>query len=623
MGTAEATRRPVYEDDVREQPASSRGRATGRAHRFYAMSIALGLTLLTCTPAGADWMNLTGAETAANIAEIVVLDDRVTIRLEVYVGDLERFTDLIPDELLTAGSAGRPSEAERMAHFSAQGLSVRGSDGVPLPAILRLAEPRLRVDRKSPFAGMTNPQTRQPVPEPPADKRVLYAEIDYPFQERPGSLTFSPPLDGDGNALVAIGFIAYHKAVPVIDFRYLSTDATLSLDWEDPWYSRFGNPNLKRHHKSALMSFLYIEPREIRHEVLIRVANLNNWVDLSLDGDGVIGPEEQASIKDRARAYFESHNLLRVDGEPRRPASSRADFLSISTKGLTVLEEDTLQELSTALVGLILYYPVRQIPQGVTVHWELFDERNEAIPTTAIDPAGPLSTFIDAANPVIEWQNFLRKYVEPKATPVRIDTGDSFRLPVLSLMLLFGALFCAILAIRGRHGARIALGAMALLLAVATIPVRHWSNITIHNPFAGPPTALQSVEIVETVLDNVHAAYIEKADARLADALSVVVADDGASEVMAELNRALAIKVAGGGIARVNAIENVTVEDIAALDGRAGFRVLASWTARASASHWGHLHLRGIRFRALMELAKIDGAWKIAGMTVLDTQRES
>jgi hypothetical protein len=584
---------------------------------------AFGLALMACTSADADWMNLTGAETAANIAEIVVLDDRVRVRLEVYVGDLERFADLIPDDLLKDGGAGRPSESERMAHFSTNVLSIRGTHGMSLPAELRLAEPRLRVDRKSLFAGMTNPQTRQPVPEPPADKRVLYAEIDYPFQERPGSLTISPPLDANGSALATIGFIAYHKAVPVIDFRYLTAGATLRLDWEDPWYSRFDNPNLKRHHKNALMSFLYIEPREVRHEVLIRVANLQNRMDLGLDDDGEIGPEEQASIKKRARTYFETHNLLRVDGDPRKPASSQAEFLNISTKGVTVLGEDSPLELSTAVIGLILYYPVRQIPQKVTVDWELFDERNERIPTTAIDPAGPLSTFVDAANPVIEWQNFLRKYVEPKVKPVRIDTSDSFNVPILSLLLLLGALFAAILAIRGRHGARIILATIAVLLVVGAIPVTRWLTIAIHNPFVGPPTVMQSAEIVETVLDNVHAAYIEREDSRLADALSIVVADDGASEVMAELNRALAIKVAGGGMARVNAIEDLTVEDIAALDGRTGFRTLVSWTARASASHWGHLHLRGIRFRALMELAKIDGVWKIAGMTVVDTQRVS
>ena len=116
-------------------------------------------------PAYADWMNLTGAETAPNIAEIVVLDDKVTVRLEIYVGDLEAFADLIPDQLWKDGGEGRPPEHERLAHFSENVLRIRTPDGVPLSAELKLAEPRLRVDRKSPYAGMINPQTRRRVPE--------------------------------------------------------------------------------------------------------------------------------------------------------------------------------------------------------------------------------------------------------------------------------------------------------------------------------------------------------------------------------------------------------------------------------------------------------------------------
>jgi hypothetical protein len=42
----------------------------------------------------ADWINLTGAETAPNIAEITVFDDRVEVALEVYIGDIGTFDAL-------------------------------------------------------------------------------------------------------------------------------------------------------------------------------------------------------------------------------------------------------------------------------------------------------------------------------------------------------------------------------------------------------------------------------------------------------------------------------------------------------------------------------------------------
>ena len=168
---------------------------------------------LWISSAKADWINLTGAETAPNIAEIYFLDDHVKLALEVYVGDLETFEELIPDDWLKNSDRPRPALAERLRVFSSKRFQFVTETGEKLPAQLQLVEPRLRKDRQSPFAGITNSTTRQRVPEAPADKRVLYVELVYPFKEKPKELTIIPPIDQEGRALVTIGFIAYHKAV--------------------------------------------------------------------------------------------------------------------------------------------------------------------------------------------------------------------------------------------------------------------------------------------------------------------------------------------------------------------------------------------------------------------------
>ncbi len=143
------------------------------------------------------------------------------------------------------------------------------------------------------------------------------------------------------------------------------------------------------------------------------------------------------------------------------------------------------------------------------------------------------------------------------------------------------------------------------------------------NPFAGPPDEKTSTLILSGVLANVNHAYLEKDPAALRQALGVVVASDALTDVEAELGRALAIKVAGGGIARVDAIENLVLKDITTLEGRPGFRSVAEWTAKASAGHWGHAHRRTIRFRALVELVDDDGTWKLAGITVVDAKQQN
>jgi hypothetical protein len=578
---------------------------------------------LCANAARADWMNLTGAETAPNIAEITVLDDRVLIAVEVYIGDLATFEALVPDDWVKTSAADRPPLAHRLKLFSSDIFQVVTEDGTKLQADLKLAEPRLRKDRFSPFGGMINPMTRRRVPDAPKDKRVLYAELEYPFDGKPKTLTFIPPADDKGIAAVTIGFIAYHKAVPVIDFRYLSGSAKLTLDWADPWYTKFDNPNLKRHHKSAMMSFLYVEPREVRHEALVRVRDLQEWTDLGLSSGATITADEQARVKDRARAFFATRNPLKVDGAAVKPVSSRAEFLNISLTGLKVIEDEEPLDFSTAIIGIILSYPVPHLPKHVSVKWDLFNERLKRIPATAIDPAGPLLSFVEVSDPILEWRNFLLKYQEPKVTPVMIDDGRSMHIPVLSVLLMVLAFGTAALAMRPTLLSRRMWSAASTLCVVAAVLLIRVAVFDLRIPFVGPPDEKTSAQILTGVLNNVNHAYLEKDPAALRQALGIVVPDDKLTDVEAELGRALAIKVAGGGIARVNAIENLTVKDITALEGITGFRSVAEWTAKAAAGHWGHAHRRTIRFRALVELVEVAGIWKLAGITVVDAKQKS
>jgi len=584
----------------------------------FAACLLVWLGSMSC--ARADWMNLTGAETAPNIAEITILDGKVRIALEIYIGNLDFFEALLPDEWLKKDVAARPPLPERLKRFSAETIQVVTDNGTKLQADLKLLEPRLRKDRASPFAGMINPMTRQRVPEAPSDKRVLYVELEYPFEGEPEHLTFIPPQDDKGIAAVAIGFVVYHKAVPVIDFRYLSGPARVALDWEDPWYTKFDNPTLKRHHKSALMSFLYVEPREVRHEVLIRVRDLQDWTDLGLEDGATIAPDEQARVKDRARAFLAKRNPLKVDGVLSEPSSSRAEFLKISLTGLQLIEDAKPLDLSTAIIGVILSYPIKRLPQRVSVEWELFNRRIERIPVTAIDPAGPMPNFITAGDPTIEWRNFLLKYEEPKVLPIVLDDGRSIGVPAVSLVLLILFFGAGVLALRPRLLPRRGWVALSALSAVAAVLSIRIAIVEVNNPLAGPPDKATSTQIVMQMLKNVNHAFAEIEPGALRQALEVIVDGDRLNDVERELARALAIKVPGGGIARVDAIENLVIKDIAELVDASGFRTLAAWTARASAGHWGHAHRRTIRFQALMELAEVEGEWKLSGLTVIDAK---
>jgi len=513
--------------------------------RFFRVCVALAALILS-PAASSDWVNLSGAENAPNIAEITISDQRVDVELEVYINDLR---------LLETPSG--------------IGLSVR-ADGVELKPRVILREQRVRKDRYSPFAGIVDPRTRRQIPGPPADTRVIFLAIAYELPPRPERITFTPPLDQQGAVAATIGFLVYHKSAPLIDFRYLSQPETLVLDWDDPWYSAFENRNLTRHHKWPQMSFLYIEPREVRHELLLRVRDLAHWTGQQLSPDSKMSEEEKLRLKQAAIDFCAKRNPLRIDETLASPSAVRAEFLNISPTGLQVVEQGGPVDASSAILGISQSFWTPHLPDSVTVEWELFDDRADQVPTNVTDPAGPFPGFVTREFPTIEWQNFLKNFEEPLARPVRTDEGRLLDWPAIRFEIL------------------------------------------------GTPDSDAAAGIVRALLENTAAAYAERDPAKLDEALGRVVAQGPFPQVKAELSRAFAIPTRGGGLASVEAIAEVQVGEMDSISDKAGFSVMVSWIARATGRHWGHVDNKLLRIRALIDVSRFDGDWKLIGLTVVE-----
>ena len=199
-----------------------------------------------------------------------------------------------------------------------------------------------------------------------------------------------------------------------------------------------------------------------------------------------------------------------MDGTPAVPVSTRAEFLRISLTGLQVIEDDQPLDFSATIIGIILSYPVKHLPQHVTVKLDLFSDRVQQVPATAIDSAGPFLSIIEASDPTFEWRNFLRKYQEPKVSPVVLDDGRSIGVPALSVLLLVFALGAATLALRPIFLPRPIWTATSGVSLVAAVLLLRVAVIDVTNPFAGPPDEVTSAQILSGVLANVNHAYLEK-----------------------------------------------------------------------------------------------------------------
>ncbi len=583
------------------------------------------IILLSAVPAKADWINLTGSENARNIAEIFVEKDHVKIQLEVFIEDLIIFDELIPESFFPEPIPGRPRLEERQKIIADKVFQVVTGSGEKLPVTINLTEPRMRIERPSPFAGSINPYTRQRIPGPPDDKRVLYVELIYPFTGRPESLTFRPPLDENGIPETSIGFICYHGGVPVVDFRQLTGENILNLDWDDPWYSVFEKKQLKRTLQSGVRTYLYIEPYEVRHEILVRVKDMMAWMEFDLRGDEFIEEDEFNPVREQVAQFFMEREKVLIDGKRLKPILDKTAYVESSMLRSRFIEMPEQVPLNTAMIGIVITYLTDGIPQEVETQWDLFSDRVQKVTARMTDPAGPFPYDLDPDDNVLKWTNYLKTYKIPTVDKIMVsDAHRGTNIPI-------GTLLCAALlipfvfALRSRQKKSQPITIQIIIIGflvvgmIALFPV--WQVTVGSSARASQISNDDSKAIVLSLLKNVYRAFDFREEEDVYDKLAISVSGDLLTEVYLQSRKSMVIEQAGGAQAKVKEVDVLETEVKESSKQKGALDIKTKWTAIGSVGHWGHIHTRQNVYDAILTLAVADGSWKITGIELLEEKR--
>jgi hypothetical protein len=435
-----------------------------------------------------------------------------------------------------------------------------------------------------------------------------------------------PPLGKEGIPAASIAFIAYHKGVPIVDYRYLSEPVQLHLDWDDPWYSRFEKKALKRWQQSGLRIFLYVEPYEVRHEILVRVKDLAQWMDLGLRGEAFIETDEFDALKQRAGEFFLKQANVLIDGQKLRPILDRTSFVKYTMTRTFFIDRPERLPLNTAMLGVILTYITPGIPQEVKVDWNLFSDRIQKVPTNAIDPAGPFPSYVTPDDNVFIWKNFLKTYKIPTVAKVELSKDIStFRLPFVSLacMLLMLPVVRQIRARRQNNSsAGLQYGMMVVLIA-AVLGTYPFLTLQINKPdrFISSLSDSESAIVMNSLLKNVYRAFDFREEEDVYDRLAICVRGALLEDIYLQNRKSMVIEQAGGAQAKVKEIEIINIEP-ENTPGKGGSRTYRTeWTAMGTVGHWGHIHTRQNRYDALISLTPVEGAWKITDLELLEEVR--
>jgi hypothetical protein len=566
------------------------------------------LSLLTARSARADAIIVTKAMTATTVVEIFIEESTIRVELEMGVPDLDAFHNLLPDELRQRIGKQPEPLADRLGRFFTEDFVIRADGGPPLPGRVTDFEARRRVPRDE--------ITGEPLPAAEDEgEPVLYIVLEYEFSGQPQTLTFRPPTAGGAYPAATIGFITYHLDLPVMDFRYLGSDEVLDLDWQDPWFSKFRNRNLRRQYDAPMNVFLYVEPYEVRVEIIARPIDVQNWVDLELDARGTIPVAIQEEIKQRVADFFAEQLDLTVAGEPVQPALDRVNFLERTLRTSTVISPPRELDAASATLGVIFLHSTSGYPEEAAVTWGLFTPRIQRIPAAATDEAGPLRFFLQPDDNILWWKNFLKdptmptlvEIAPPPSTLQRLLVwGGWLAVAVLTVLTLRGALRAA----RGSAPWAGAAVPAALLLVVAA------------GAFAANRTARMSderaEEIVGALLTNIYRAFDFRDEDIIYDTLDRSLAGDMLTETYLSTRRSLELASQGGARAKVKEIEMVEVD--ASTEGT-GFVARSTWNVAASVGHWGHIHQRRNRYVADLMVAPVDGVWKVTGLELLEEEQ--
>lgn len=364
-----------------------------------------------------------------------------------------------------------------------------------------------------------------------------------------------------------------------------------------------------------MAGFIYVEPFEVRKEIIVRPADIQRRYDLGLEGVEIITPQMQSDVKQGIVKYLEQYFQLTIDGQAVEATLDRVNFLARTLRSSVVVDGQDIP-LLPATVGVIYVVPTQGLPQEVEMEWDLFTDRMQLVPASAVDQAGPLPTFLEPDFNILRWENFLKFPELPTLTDIRRPPGVVQNLArwgrwVFGLIAVL-SLFMVFRTFQGQR--KLQTSAAVILLATTALAawsVKTWNDVRIDE--------VRLRELTGGLLHNVYRAFDYRGEEQIYDVLAKSVTGNLLNDVYLETRKGLELANQGGAQVKVKNIEMLEARQVGENDD--GLLVEARWNVAGSVGHWGHIHQRTNAYHARLTLQDIDGAWKLTGLDILEEER--
>lgn len=582
---------------------------------------------------------------------VYVARDRVSVTVEVFLEDLVLFHSLKPN---AADSLDLPTIQ--------QGIELH-QEFVTSRFVIQDAEGTILTPDQPPNVTAEIPEAGVPMAQLMAHN--LTFDMQYTVTSAPEFLTFQQRFtDPDGVLLSEMQLqVKQENAADMFSKALIAnTPETIRFDWTHPplpaeasqqerdrWTQQQQEEALGIMSYSSVYSFLYIEPREVRHEILIPLMTLEQSVPLKREQSDFLSIPEQDAVQPLIEEFFRTGNPITIDGSSVAPFVERCDFYGVDFRDFAQLSERKPVALSNARVGIILVYPVTSAPRSVRLTWDRFHKSLWAVTTVvfAADHAFRKTLSRVGENNGLEWNapdDSPMDQIAPLSPIVAIPPPRAtITVPVLSLGLLVISVGAMIVSRQWQEW-RIRLRVAAIALAVTSIlfglnRFGQWKILWDSTPAISNSEAYR---VADQTLSNIYQSFRSRGEDETYDALAVSTAGDLLQDLYLQIQESLRMAEQGGAVARVKQVELLDAQlQQELLDGREiensqAFACLCRWNVSGTVEHWGHIHERTNQFEAALifePMAEPSGNespgsasptsfhWKLTRLNITNSQR--
>lgn len=558
--------------------------------------------------------------------------DTVQVEMRILVEDLVLYQSLPYGEDLTLPADVLRAAAQKHEAFLLEYFVIRNSNG----------------DR---IQGEVTNSNLEEIPDEGVHAselmaRSIYYSITYTLDDpKPEYLNFTQEFGGKNAALPAVMTLSVLQEGVLLDGPaelMVNTPMIVEMDWNAPredrpksWRERKKQRDEKKEEKlgitsySSTYSYFYITNQEARHEVLIPLLTLENWIEVNRADPEFLEVAEQEAAREPLERFFAEHGKVFIDGVEVKPIIERLDFYGLDFRDFALSAPKKRVSVYNARAGVILTYPAKTPPREVKFTWSLFNENTPFLRTVAyILDQDSEQHFFTPTKPEFAWE---REGEVPVVSLQEIPEAPKramMNLPIVSIALGLGAASLLVIAALRKSMLLGAIGGGEILLAMVLVP---FITISIPNPLEPPPTVDSTTtdSIIQSLHQNIYRAFDYREESDIYDALAQSVSGDLLEDLYLDIRQGLQMREQGGAVSRVSSVEMMESnrEDVKALpkglDSWQVFDYICRWNVEGVVEHWGHVHTQVNQYEARFEVAALpESGWRIIDMEILDESRE-